>query len=881
MKCFNSFLRCFAVITLFQLCCLIKLSAQINIVWNSEYVLPSNVSQNSSQVDRLGNIYEAHISFYNPVDSLHIMKFDPEGNVIWYKLLLADNSSVNYQSIQLLIDSLNCPIVNILIDSMSSESNVFIKCDTAGVILWQTSVNHYYANPPTVIDINNNLYTQYSRNIDSTMVLEKYDSLGNIAYQASTFFYSGAWGKLPVIDGTGNAWMSYQLASPTYDTAKWFKVNPTGSIVDSLEFIGSVGPMTFDQQGNMIAGFTHQYPPNSNYTDSNKTAIRKYDASMNLLWDSGPTDLYLINETKVDNWGNTYGFSGVPNVYPNEMKVGKFDSSGNLLWIHTFGLNSGGLSNFAYAKLFLDASGNPFVVGKYYTNGFVISAPTDLFFIKRIDSNGVLMDLEIVNQQSYVAFDVIKNFGNDLFIMTGFDTLKIYKLCIDCPSTVSGTVYFDADSSCTLNGTEHGIRDAIVKILPGSLYLNTDSNGYYHAYLNDNNYDVIFAPYLNYNHSCMIDTVGIQITSGIPATNINSGNYLDAGLHDLQLNMCRGRVRPGFNTLYAINYKNGGGSVQTGTIDFVHDSVFNFVQSIPPPDLVNGDTLRWNFSGFLQGRSETISVTLNTPVTVAWGSTFINGFFINGNSPDFSPVDNVVLDTGMVTGSYDPNDKSVSPLGSGSQGYIMASDSLIKYTINFENIGNDTAFTVLVIDTLDSDLDIGSLQMGGISHLYTWDIIHSNVLRFRFDNIQLADSSHPNESSGFINFFIRQKSNLPSGTEIVNSADIYFDYNLPIKTNETLNTIFNPLSINNNAPSSEIMLSPNPVSDWLTIHSGENGFSAFTLFDINGKPKLQSVTSILEHQKNLKIDFTNFKQGIYILKLQTKESTFFKKIIKL
>ncbi|MCC7050654.1 MAG: T9SS type A sorting domain-containing protein, partial [Bacteroidia bacterium] len=44
-------------------------------------------------------------------------------------------------------------------------------------------------------------------------------------------------------------------------------------------------------------------------------------------------------------------------------------------------------------------------------------------------------------------------------------------------------------------------------------------------------------------------------------------------------------------------------------------------------------------------------------------------------------------------------------------------------------------------------------------------------------------------SNGFIKFKIKQAKNLPDGTEIKNSADIYFDYNDPVITNKTLHTI--------------------------------------------------------------------------------------------
>ena len=52
--------------------------------------------------------------------------------------------------------------------------------------------------------------------------------------------------------------------------------------------------------------------------------------------------------------------------------------------------------------------------------------------------------------------------------------------------------------------------------------------------------------------------------------------------------------------------------------------------------------------------------------------------------------------------------------------------------------------------------------------------------------------SNSNEaaSHGFIKFRINQQPGNAAGTQIKNSASIYFDYNAPVATNEVLNTIF-------------------------------------------------------------------------------------------
>lgn len=158
--------------------------------------------------------------------------------------------------------------------------------------------------------------------------------------------------------------------------------------------------------------------------------------------------------------------------------------------------------------------------------------------------------------------------------------------------------------------------------------------------------------------------------------------------------------------------------------------------------------------------------------------------FSNGSSAPFEAIDCQPLLT-----SYDPNDKSAQPVGYGNNHYIYDYIAL-DYKIRFQNTGTDTAFRVVIRDTLSSYLDPASIQMGASSHNYTWRVYGSNILEVTFDNILLPDST-TNElaSNGFFRFRIAQQTANPLGSIIYNNAAIYFDYNAPIITNETFHTI--------------------------------------------------------------------------------------------
>ena len=137
----------------------------------------------------------------------------------------------------------------------------------------------------------------------------------------------------------------------------------------------------------------------------------------------------------------------------------------------------------------------------------------------------------------------------------------------------------------------------------------------------------------------------------------------------------------------------------------------------------------------------------------------------------------------LVTGSYDPNDKQEN-YGGAMQLSDAASGNYLTYTIRFQNTGNDTAFNIIVRDTLSGLLDSTSFEMINTSHDYKVSIINGKYITWKFNDIKLLDSTH-NEplSHGYISYRIKPKLPIGIGDVIQNSAAIYFDYNPPVITN--------------------------------------------------------------------------------------------------
>lgn len=236
---------------------------------------------------------------------------------------------------------------------------------------------------------------------------------------------------------------------------------------------------------------------------------------------------------------------------------------------------------------------------------------------------------------------------------------------------------------------------------------------------------------------------------------------------------------------------------------------------------------------------------------------------------DADPINDIFC--GVVMASYDPNDKTGYPIGSTDQNYIKPNQQL-QYVIRFQNTGNDTAFVVVIRDTLDVDLNIFTVNSGVSSHAYTFQMYGPRVLEWTFDNILLPDSTtNEPESNGFVTFTVDQVSNLPEGSIITNEADIYFDFNPPIITNETIHRIsyFTEsavLEVNETYTSvgNKVKVYPNPTNDVLFIEM-EDGISnsQYVILDLHGR-KVRS--GRITEQKS-SVDLNSLKLGVYLIQV--------------
>jgi len=186
--------------------------------------------------------------------------------------------------------------------------------------------------------------------------------------------------------------------------------------------------------------------------------------------------------------------------------------------------------------------------------------------------------------------------------------------------------------------------------------------------------------------------------------------------------------------------------------------------------------------------------------------------------PQDDPAPHIDTDCRENIGSYDPNDKQVFPRGA-TEDHLIRANTDLEYLIRFQNTGTDTAFTVIVLDTLSEQLDPVSIRPGAASHAYTFTLLEGNVLKFSFNDILLPDSNvNVAASQGFVKFRVKQLPDLAAGTEIHNQAAIYFDFNEPVITNTVRQVVGMPfVVVNTDNPVSgsgyRTRIFPNPMNN--------------------------------------------------------------------
>lgn len=459
------------------------------------------------------------------------------------------------------------------------------------------------------------------------------------------------------------------------------------------------------------------------------------------------------------------------------------------------------------------------------------------------------------------------------------DTIYEYSQVIisDTCGNISGKVYNDLNSNCVFNSADEPIEHKRINLLHNNQILSTswtDSSGNYWFEVPINNTYTVEVDYSGFSLAC--PSTGSYTINTFPSTN-----------NDFALNCTKdfdlsssfiGRSTPGQILKSKLRVYNKFCKDTSGTVKVVfNDSLYSyFGNTTIPPTLVYGDTIEWNFSNISNYWKDhfELDFTTYTDTTVQIGDTVCVTVIVDPIVGDSDTANNISEYCIPVRTSYDPNIKQVQPVGEGSQGKI-AQNTDLTYTIHFQNTGTAPAYNIYILDTIDvAKLDLNSIEILGSSHEMKINIISSNTLRFRFEDIMLADSTTNEPAShGWLMYSIKQQANLTHGTQIQNSASIYFDYNPPVHTPATLNTIDNGLVGSNEILQAHQLVNvyPNPTESRIYVDIKEDNFQ-LDIYDLSGR-----MVKSIQNEKEFAVD--NLGNGLYILKITIEGSVISQKLI--
>ncbi len=452
---------------------------------------------------------------------------------------------------------------------------------------------------------------------------------------------------------------------------------------------------------------------------------------------------------------------------------------------------------------------------------------------------------------------------------------------------INGKVFTDINLDTAYTTGENTIDGLkITESTTGRISFTNFSGNYSLAIFDTGQYHISPAtniPY--YNPNPLVHTA--NFTGILQTDSLNDFAYQPAGnFDDLCMNISPlGAFRPGFNGNFMLNYKNVGTTTQNPTIVFHLYPNVSFVSASVPPSAVYPDSVVWNQVNFTPFQQRQILVTVNLSPSLPSGSILNSYAQIRPIDNDFNPSCNNATWEVTVTGSFDPNDILVDQDTLFST--VFPNPPYLEYLIRFQNTGTDTAFTVKILNPIDTfKLDLNTLEFVATSHPMDMRFIyHERNMEFLFNNIFLPDSNvNEPASHGFIRYRIKPKSNLQPGDTIKNFAAIYFDFNEPVITNAVETKIVTPTGINYVEKNTEIKLYPNPATNELFVEIvGPAGKSIIVdLFNLYGQK-----TRALYHDRignagwKGKFDLTGLNAGVYLLQYNVDGVTKSVKFVKM
>jgi uncharacterized repeat protein (TIGR01451 family) len=451
---------------------------------------------------------------------------------------------------------------------------------------------------------------------------------------------------------------------------------------------------------------------------------------------------------------------------------------------------------------------------------------------------------------------------------------------------ISGNVHFDTAATCAGDSINPGNTLTNIKV-------NLLQNGQIvqQCYIDPFWGQYSFKTDSFTNYVVQIDTTAlISLSTACPSSgsytvaistadslSINDNFGLQCSSFDYATLSVWGRLfHPGFvravevdaGNLSYLYYNANCGGAMPGTVSIIISGPAQYVNPVsgsltPTAVSPSGDTITYSISNLDSLAENSFYINVLTDSNAVLGSSVCITGIITPATPDVNINDDTLTQCFTVSNSLDPNLKTVYPTT------LTPDGGWLTYTVEFQNTGNDTAYTVVVRDTLSQYVDATTFQYIASDHKAVIQLM-GNAMVFTFPRINLVDSAtNPPLSTGWIQYKVKAKANLPLNTQVANTAYVYFDINPAVVTNTTINTVDTPttppLSIRTVSAANTIRLYPNPNNGSFTLSvAGQvtsNGALSYTITDMLGNVVAQQRITSNSQQINL----PDAAEGVYTL----------------
>lgn len=474
-------------------------------------------------------------------------------------------------------------------------------------------------------------------------------------------------------------------------------------------------------------------------------------------------------------------------------------------------------------------------------------------------------------------------------------TLNIGLNCLNgsnMPLNYTGFTFCDANSNGTFDSGENPLANAPVILYSGTnnVMIYSDSTGQFSftgSFTNSTSaYAIISQTYLSNNG---LNSVAAQAISGStstptpiyfavncnPCTNLST--YVSHG----------GAYYQGTTVTINLSWQNQGPApCGSYTLKLKHpNNCTPIYSSIANQNYtISGDTIIWQITGGSSYNYDGIQFLLPTGVTTNMTQYYESFILPTCGIQDCQMSNNQYLLTRVLGNSYDPNNKLVSRpqnteiLFSGLDENLIDANSTetLTYTINFQNTGSAPAQNIYIIDTIDADLDIASLDIFEFSHTLNVIPLGNNIIRFDFPQIWLVDSTtNEVESHGYLRYRINEIPSpiFPEFDTITNTAYIFFDWNDAIITNTALNINSTLWQVLEKDPLAFTLI-PNPGNNYVNIQAA--GPFSYKLNSIDGKTELEGKGIDFAN-----VDTKSLENGTYLIKVWNNDQSTSRKWIKI